>query len=192
MTTLKQIEANRLNAKKSTGPRTAQGKSVARLNALKHGLFATDPIIQGEDPAHLEALRTGHYDRFQPATTDEHVLVAALVRDAWRLERCANSETAVRVHAFERYKERDHQLSRCETSNAEDLMHLPRRIDAAERNYRRNLELLIKLQAARQKALVSPAILLPVPCAVPSPSPKPEATPQPQSAQPLKPRKWLC
>src|SRR5438105_10743304 len=123
MSSIKQIEANRLNAKKSTGPRTTEGKSATRLNALKHSLFATDPIIPGEDPAHFEALRTSYYDRFQPATPEELVLVATMVRDAWGLERCSNSETA---------------------------------IDSAQRNYRRNLELLIKLQAARQKAVPAP------------------------------------
>src|SRR5438045_2007025 len=80
MSTLKQIEANRLNAAKSTGPRTEAGTSTVRLNALKHGLYAADPVIPGEDPAHLEALHTSHYDRFQPATPEEHVLLAALVR----------------------------------------------------------------------------------------------------------------
>ena len=57
MSTLKQIEAN-------------------RLNALKHGLFALDPIIEGEKPAHFEALRTSHYERFNPATPEEHVLIS--------------------------------------------------------------------------------------------------------------------
>src|SRR6267378_2709880 len=102
MSTLKQIEANRLNAKKSTGPRTAQGKSASRLNALKHGLFATDPIIPGEDPAHLEALRAGHYDQFQPATPHEHVLLAAMVRDAWTLERYSNVETSLWTRSMQR------------------------------------------------------------------------------------------
>ncbi len=35
-----QVEANRRNAAKSTGPKTAQGKQVVRMNALKHGLRA--------------------------------------------------------------------------------------------------------------------------------------------------------
>ena len=170
MSTLQQIEANRLNAAKSTGPRTEAGKSAVRLNALKHGLFAADPVIPGEDPAHLEALHTGHYDRFQPATTEEHVLVAALVRDAWRLERCSNSETAVWARGFDHYKNDEHCLARSESNNAKELMHIQRRIDSAERNYRRNLELLIKLQASRKKA--DPAL---------------ERIPQPQPAEPLKP-----
>src|SRR5882762_8424841 len=98
MSTINQTEANRLNAQKSTGPRTPEGKSVTRLNALKHspqasdGLFATDPVIPGEDPALFDALRDGLYRDFQPSNTDEHILVAAMARDAWLLERCANAE----------------------------------------------------------------------------------------------------
>src|SRR3979490_705097 len=105
MSTLKQIEANRLNAKKSTGPRTAEGKAAVRLNALKHGLFALDPIIEGENPVHFDAPptnapsaglfppapinegenplhfappRPSHYERFNPAPPEEHVLLAAM------------------------------------------------------------------------------------------------------------------
>ena len=40
MVTERQILANRLNALRSTGPRTAEGKAVTRANALKHGLAA--------------------------------------------------------------------------------------------------------------------------------------------------------
>lgn len=40
MASIRQIEANRLNAKKSTGPRTAEGKSRSRMNALKSGIDA--------------------------------------------------------------------------------------------------------------------------------------------------------
>jgi hypothetical protein len=39
----KQYEANRKNAKKSTGPRTPEGKAASSKNALKHGIFAKDP-----------------------------------------------------------------------------------------------------------------------------------------------------
>ncbi|MBT6095099.1 MAG: hypothetical protein HOH04_10810, partial [Rhodospirillaceae bacterium] len=35
-----QIDANRANARRSTGPRTPGGKTVSRSNALKHGLYA--------------------------------------------------------------------------------------------------------------------------------------------------------
>jgi len=61
MTTKKQIQANRKNAKDSTGPRTNQGKQRCSQNALKHGFRSKHPVIPGEDPAEyqhkLETLR---------------------------------------------------------------------------------------------------------------------------------------
>jgi hypothetical protein len=152
MSTIKQIQANRLNATKSTGPRTEAGKSVTRLNALKHGLFATDPIIPGENPAHFEALHASHYLRWQPATVEEQILVASMVRDAWSLERSSNAETSMWTHAMQTLNKGDtNPLGRSQIDLAEPLALVQRRIDSAQRNYRRNLELLIKLQAAREK-----------------------------------------
>ena len=47
MATKAQIKANRENAKKSTGPRTEEGKQRVSLNALKHGLLARDAVLPG-------------------------------------------------------------------------------------------------------------------------------------------------
>ncbi len=46
----KRIEANRRNSQKSTGQRTSEGKSKVRINAIKHGMMATLPLLPGEDP----------------------------------------------------------------------------------------------------------------------------------------------
>ena len=54
MTTNAQIKANRNNAKKSTGPRTEQGKARVAKNALKHGLLARDTVLPGEDAADFD------------------------------------------------------------------------------------------------------------------------------------------
>ena len=51
-----QIEANRRNSQKSTGPATAAGKSASSLNALKTGTYAESLLIHGEDPETLDDL----------------------------------------------------------------------------------------------------------------------------------------
>jgi hypothetical protein len=57
MATEAQIEANRANAQKSTGPRTPEGKETAAPNALKHGLFARETVIRGEKEEEFEEYR---------------------------------------------------------------------------------------------------------------------------------------
>ena len=57
---VKKLEANRRNAKKSTGPKTKLGKSWSRLNASKHGILSSALLIKegqgAEDPAEFDAL----------------------------------------------------------------------------------------------------------------------------------------
>ena len=66
MATPAQINANRANALKSTGPRSVEGKSAARFNALKHGIDAASIVIPGEDPAEYEALAAHYLDEYRP------------------------------------------------------------------------------------------------------------------------------
>ena len=49
-----EVKANRLNAQKSTGPRTAEGKTIVSKNALKHGLFVAENVIFGEKQADFD------------------------------------------------------------------------------------------------------------------------------------------
>jgi len=56
MPTEKQIAANRLNAQKSTGPKTDAGKLTTRLNSLKHGLAAQLTVLPFESQAEYDAL----------------------------------------------------------------------------------------------------------------------------------------
>ena len=71
MSSRKQIEANRNNAKQSTGPRTNAGKQRSSQNALQHGLLAKQTVIPGENPADFEALLSSYEDTFQPSNPVE-------------------------------------------------------------------------------------------------------------------------
>jgi hypothetical protein len=55
-TSPKKIAANRRNAQKSTGPRTPNGKRIARLNALRHGIFAHVAVLPGESAEEFDEL----------------------------------------------------------------------------------------------------------------------------------------
>src|SRR5579862_5081539 len=95
MSTLKQIQANRLNAQKSTGPRSAEGKTASSMNALKSGIDAQSQIIRGEKIGDLEALTAEYFDRFQPSTPEQRQYVDTLIRDDWQLRRLAKTDAQI-------------------------------------------------------------------------------------------------
>jgi hypothetical protein len=95
MTSVKQIEANRLNALKSTGPRTAEGKQQSRQNALCHGLTAETVITALETAADYEAFQTTIVLEYQPRSATERELVFRLTSLLWRLRRATSIETGL-------------------------------------------------------------------------------------------------
>jgi hypothetical protein len=95
MTSLKQIAANRLNALKSTGPRSADGKLRSRQNALRHGLTAETVITALEHAADYQALETSIMADYQPRSATERELVARLASVLWRLRRATSIETGL-------------------------------------------------------------------------------------------------
>src|SRR5215471_18502314 len=92
MPTQKQIDANRRNAAKSTGPRSPQGKAISAMNALRSGVYAQSEIIAGENPAELQTLTAEYIQRFHPTTPEQRRYVDTLIRDDWRLRRLARAE----------------------------------------------------------------------------------------------------
>jgi hypothetical protein len=87
MATQAQILANRSNARKSTGPRTAEGKAVVAQNAVKHGLCGRDTIIVGEDPGEFESYRARMLAELDPVGEVESNLAERIVGLSWRLKR---------------------------------------------------------------------------------------------------------
>src|SRR6266849_1784508 len=103
MTSERQRAANRANARRSTGPRTPNGKMAVRLNALGHGLFARDVVLPGEDADAFEDLWNQVRATLSPLGPIEEFLVDLAVNAMWRLRRSARAETALfysRVHGL--------------------------------------------------------------------------------------------
>jgi hypothetical protein len=88
------IEANRRNAKLSTGPRTSHGKNRSRFNALKHGMAAQLPVLPGEDAEAFERQRDGWFDDLRPRTAVEYFFAERAVRLAWQLGRLDRADAA--------------------------------------------------------------------------------------------------
>ena len=95
MTSLRQIEANRHNALKSTGPTTPEGKERSRCNAVRHGLTAETVIAVLESSEDYEAFEATVISDYNAETTVERQLVLRLASVLWRLRRATSIETAI-------------------------------------------------------------------------------------------------
>ena len=96
MTSQKQLQANRLNARKSTGPKTDAGKALARLNSLRHGLTAGQVVvIPGEDELLFYKLYSELMMEYDPETALQEELVKQLAGILWRLRRVPVFEAAI-------------------------------------------------------------------------------------------------
>src|SRR5882757_1738121 len=92
MSSERQIAANRLNAQKSTGPRTPEGRAAVRLNGVKHGLTAETIVLKGESEADFINLLDSLEAEHDPVTPTEEALVVHLAMATWRLRRLYHQE----------------------------------------------------------------------------------------------------
>src|SRR6266481_4932072 len=161
MPTEAQINANRLNAEKSTGPTSPEGKATSSLNALKSGIDAWSHIIPGEDPAELEALTAAFMLHFHPADPIQLALVDTLVSTEWTQRRLRRIEAQLWNYQVECL---DKNLSHADFIDAsiqhnsplghayqdalDPFTRIQRRIDSTNRMYLRTLKALQELQTA--------------------------------------------
>ena len=99
MSTQKQIDANRRNAQKSTGPKTDQGKSIVAQNAVTHGFTANKPLIPGEDPTAYDTFKTNLLKELNPQGPAESMLADRIIDLSWRLKRSGRLHIAA-YHVF--------------------------------------------------------------------------------------------
>ena len=93
------IAANRANAAKSTGPRTAEGKEASRANGYKHGLTGNGIVMAEAEAADLAEMTRRFRDEMRPLTEVGGVLVDRMALMAVRLKRC-EAEESLRLAAM--------------------------------------------------------------------------------------------
>jgi len=93
MSSFRQIEANRRNAVRSTGPSTEEGKRQSRRNAIRHGLCAETVIDIVEDIEDYRAFEAAVIADYDAQTAVERELVLRLASLLWRLRRATSIET---------------------------------------------------------------------------------------------------
>ena len=142
MASRKQIQANRLNAKKSTGPQSPEGKQRVAQNRTKHGLAGEHVVLPGEDQSSFDDLVATLNDNWDPHSETEAFLVETLAFNQWRLIRIGRMEHASLL--------RKHQ-AQGEVRLTMEVEDLSRYEGRSRRAYYQALNMLLKLQAARQK-----------------------------------------
>jgi hypothetical protein len=95
MASFRQIEANRRNARKSTGPTTEDGKQRSRCNAVRHGLTAETVIGVLEDVEDYRAFEQAIIADYDAQSAVERELVLRLASLFWRLRRATTMETGL-------------------------------------------------------------------------------------------------
>ena len=95
MSSLRQLEANRRNALKSTGPTSADGKQVSRRNALRHGFTAETVLEPLENVEEYRTFEAAILSEYLPQTPVEQELVRRLASLFWRLRRATSIETGL-------------------------------------------------------------------------------------------------
>ena len=210
MSTLRQIEANRRNAQKSTGPTSVTGKAASSMNALKTGIYAKSLVLPSENLADLEQLIGEYYESHHPTTPETRALVDDLIYGEWLKRRLRAAETQIWAYDHQENYRPDpkYPLGQTAASRGKAFAQLQWRIECTRRASRQALQDLQQLQAATHHAPVPSQVPDPagassinhsiqntspqigfVPAA--PPAPPPDASPMPLSPTSLTPRRDL-
>ncbi|MBV8865243.1 MAG: hypothetical protein JO210_07565 [Acidobacteriaceae bacterium] len=91
-------QINRLNAQRSTGPVTHQGKAISSLNAVKTGLTGRTVLLHSDDVAVYQQHLAAYRNEYKPVGLRETELVQSLADTQWRLQRIPGLEMAIYAH----------------------------------------------------------------------------------------------
>ena len=140
MSTESQIQANRENAKLSTGPKTGAGKAAAALNNTRHGLAGAFCVLPTESQSDFDSLLAALCEEHNPETFTETALIEAMAQHHWLRCRALNLESSC-------YDPATGQIT-----NEKQLALYLRYQTTHERAFHKALNDLLKLRAEKRKA----------------------------------------
>jgi len=166
MATEAQMNANRANAQKFSGPATAEGKTRASQNALKTGIFAESEVLFTENPEELAQLIAEYYTEHNPTTPEARALVDDLVEDEWHKRRLRRGEARYFNHLYTRLEATpaEHREGHVIELGILQIARIHRMRESLRRGSKITLDMLRQLKPA------------------PEPEPEPAAVPNPEAA----------
>jgi hypothetical protein len=165
---LRKLQSARLNGAKSTGPKTPEGKAIASMNALRHGLAAKTVVLSNESHDRFNGIHDAYIDEFDPRTTAESDAIEEMAIAKWRHRRYWGIEAATLDLQMDRQaKELEKEFTKMDemtrlaiaftalADNSNALRLLDRYLAGIRRDYDRAFHRLLDL-----RILNSPASLL--------------------------------
>ena len=93
MSTQKQIDANRENAKNSHGPTTPEGKQRSSRNSTKHGFTGQTLILSPEEEDLYKAFVADYYNDYAPYDATTRQLTQQLADAHWSIQQIFVQQT---------------------------------------------------------------------------------------------------
>ena len=156
MTTPKKIASNAKNALKSTGPRTPEGKAIASINAMKHGLLSKDILLPNESADLLDQFERALWEDLQPVGQVEEIYFEEFVFCTFRLRRPAEMEADIFSHHLhaESVERAETKMRAYEKTSVQALMERDTTITDEEKHSKA----LAEAQEARDREEKSPTL----------------------------------
>ena len=155
MPSLSQLNANRLNAQSSTGPRTESGKAKSSRNALTMGLYTRTDYVKPEERDIYKEFCETMYSELCPASLLEETLVSEITGASWRLRRCSAAEGELADFA-----DTDPLL---DEAKSKSIRSLERARSTASSLLHRGINQLRRLQSDRRKLTGHPPVAVSAP-----------------------------
>ncbi len=139
MSTELQIQANRENAKLSSGPKSEAGKAISALNNTRHGLAGAFRVLPNESQSDFDELLAALREEHNPETFTEVTLVEAMAQHHWLRRRALSLESSC------------YDPATGAINDEKQLALYLRYQTTQERGFHKALNDLLKLKAARRK-----------------------------------------